>query len=122
MENLVYKNFSFITKGNDGDGYYRPVSIDVAIEFECDGDPIEKKLILTNMIDSLNGSLIISEKDEQFEYMMSIYRNNIFDCVAIATLPELITIDNFDWLVTEFKNYLQTENTVSIKHLFIYNT
>lgn len=121
MNKFTYKDFRFILNDRNGDGFYRPKSVDILLTYENTSDRITEEIdiLIKNAIDSLSGGLIISNKDENFEYMMGIYKNGVFDCIAVATEPEELTMENLDWLEREFFTYLNDSQEFNITHLFI---
>lgn len=124
MNRFSYKNFKFILKDFNGDGYYRPVTLDMLLTYDNKSDRIkdEVDIIIRDAIDTVNGGLVISTTDEKYEYMMDIYNNHgIFDCIAVDTPASEMTADNLEWLEREFFNYLNNSNDYTITNLIVFN-
>lgn len=124
MNRFSYKNFKFILKDFNGDGYYRPVTLDMVLTYDNKSDRIkdEVDIIIRDAIDTVNGGLVISTTDEKYEYMMDIYNNHgIFDCIAVDTPASEMTADNLEWLEREFFNYLNNSNDYTITNLIVFN-
>lgn len=124
MNRFSYKNFKFILKDFNGDGYYRPVTLDMLLTYNNKSDRIkdEVDIIIRDAIDTVNGGLVISTTDEKYEYMMDIYNNHgIFDCIAVDTPASEMTADNLEWLEREFFNYLNNSNDYTITNLIVFN-
>lgn len=125
MHKFTYKNFRFILKDVNCDTYYKPKSVDLLLVYEIlDTAPehtytTEIEFDILNALDSIAGCLIISDKDEQFDYMMSVYKNSVFDCVSVETDPSLLTMDDTSWLEQSLIEHLNDNNKYKIKHLFI---
>lgn len=113
MNKLSYKGFKFILNDANGDGYYRPQSVDIFLTYTSQSDSAD--IAITELIGNLNGGLIISQTDENFNYMMGIYKNGIFDCIAVSADSTELTVENLDWLEREFISYLKSSENEDFK-------
>jgi hypothetical protein len=113
MNKISYKGFKFILNDANGDGYYRPQSVDIFLTYTQHNDSAE--LVITELIDNLNGGLIISQTDENFNYMMDIYKNGVFDCIAVSADSAELTVENLAWLEREFISYLKSSENDDFK-------
>lgn len=113
MNKLSYKGFKFILNDSNGDGYYRPQSVDIFLTYTPQSDGAD--VVITELIDNLNGGLIISQTDENFDYMMDIYKNGVFDCIAVSADSTELTVENLDWLEREFITYLKSSENEDFK-------